>query len=56
MEFIKANRDAEEIIVPSLTLPAWSETFIGRRTWTYYTIHGGDLNSKFEHSHNVMFA
>ena len=56
-EYIKANRDAEEIVVPRLVLPAWSESIIGNRTWTNFSlIGGGDLSPDFNNNHNILFA
>ena len=56
-KIINANRDAEELVVPHLVLPSWSETVVGQRTWTRYALIGGaDLYSFVEGNKNIMFA
>ena len=56
-KFINDSRDAEEIVVPCLVLPTWSESIIGNRTWTKSSlIGGGDLNRDFNNNHNILFA
>ena len=37
-KIIEANRNADEIVVPYLELPSWSEDIVGQRTWTNYAI------------------
>ena len=56
-KIINANRDAEELVVPHLVLPSWSESIVGQRTWTKFVlITGADLYSFFEGNKNIMFA
>lgn len=56
-KIIEANRNAEEIVVPYLKLPSWSEDIVGQRTWTNYAIWwGADLEPYPEGNRNIMFA
>ena len=56
-EIIEANRNADEIIVPYLELPSWSEDIVGQRTWTNYALWwGADLEPEVNGNRNIMFA
>ena len=56
-KIIEANRNAEEIVVPYLELPSWSEDIVGQRTWTNYALWwGADLEPEQNGNRNIMFA
>lgn len=55
-EIINQNRDAEEIIVPRLVIPYWSEKLIGERTWTQECIVLGDIQSSYENTRYITFS
>ena len=56
-KIIEANRNAEEIIVPYLELPSWSEDIVGQRSWTKYALWwGADLEPDPKGNRNIMFA
>ena len=57
LEFVKADRDAEEIIVPPFKLPTFAETVAGQRSWTKISLlGGGDLTTNPDNNRNIMFA
>ena len=56
-KIIEANRNADEIVVPYLKIPSWSESFVGDRSWTQFIVDwGADLEPYFEGNRNIMFA
>ena len=55
-EIIDANRNSDEIIVPPLEIPSWSESIIGRRTYSEYAIKAGDIGDSPEFFRNLIFA
>ena len=55
-EIINQNRDAEEIIVPHLVIPNWSEKIIGERTWTQEAVFLGDIQSTYENTRYITFS
>lgn len=56
-EYIAAHKDDDLITVKPLEIPAWSETFLGTRTWDKITLRwGGDLESFIEGSRGITFA
>ena len=56
LEIINSIRDADEVVVTRLVLPTWSEKIIGNRTWTNFSLIGGDINPDFNNNHNILFA
>lgn len=56
-ELIEKNRNADEIVVPCLKIPSWSEKIVGQRTWTQFVIDwGADLEPYYSGNRNLMFA
>lgn len=56
-EIIAANSNADEIVVPYLKIPRWSEPVIWQRTWTQFDIDwGADLEPYETGNRNIMFA
>ena len=56
IEYIMQNRDAEEIVVPVMSLPSWIKSFVGQRTWTDFTLQYGVIRAFPDNYCNVMFA
>lgn len=57
MEYVLAHKGDDLITVPPLEIPAWSETFLGTRTWDELTLWwGGDLEADLKGNRDIMFA
>ncbi len=56
MEIVNENRNAEEIVVPALKLPYWSEIVLGQRTYTKFVFRVGDLRPYTNGIRNIMFS
>ncbi|MBQ9441553.1 MAG: hypothetical protein IJU55_00885 [Selenomonadaceae bacterium] len=56
-KIIEENKNADEIVVPYLKIPSWSEDIVGQRSWTQVIVDwGADLEPYFEGNRNIMFA
>lgn len=56
-QIIEANRNADEIVVPYLEIPSWSEDIVGQRTWTQLAVDwGADLEPYDGGNRNIIFA
>ena len=56
-KIIEQNKNADEIVVPYLKIPSWSEDFVGERTWTQFAIDwGADLEPYDGGNRNIIFA
>ena len=52
-----AHKNDDLIIVPPIKLPAWSEKFLGSRTWDRLTLLlGGDLKNYDYNNRNITFC
>lgn len=52
-----AHKNDDLIIVPPIKLPAWSEKFLGSRTWDNLTLLlGGDLKNYDYNNRNITFC
>ena len=57
MNFVEQHRAEDLIIVQPLEIPAWSETFLGTRTWDKMTLWwGGDLEPAIDGNRDITFA
>ena len=56
LAYVDANRDAEEIVVPFMSLPSWIKVFVGQRTWTDFIFKYAVLRPEPESHRNIMFA
>ena len=56
LEIVNENRNAEEIVVPALKLPYWSEIVLGQRTYTKFVFRVGDLRPYTNGIRNIMFS
>jgi len=56
-KIISLHKNDDLIIVPPLEIPAWSEIFLGTRTWDNLTLWwGGDLESDEKGNRGILFA
>ena len=56
-ELIAEQKNNRIVVVPPIELPAWSETFLGSRTWDEFALEqGGDLYWKDYNNRNIVFA
>ena len=56
-KIIAAHKNDDLIVVPSIKLPAWSEKFLGSRTWDKLTLLlGGDLKNYNYNNRNITFC
>ncbi|MBR4641752.1 MAG: hypothetical protein IKO74_03395 [Selenomonadaceae bacterium] len=54
---VAAHKNDDLIVVPPIELPAWSERFLGSRTWDKLTLLlGGDLKSYDSNNRNIIFC
>ena len=57
IKIVAAHKNDDLIIVPPIELPAWSETFLGSRTWDKLTLLlGGDLKPYDFNNRNITFC
>jgi len=56
LAYADANRDADEILVPYMSLPAWIKSLVGQRTWTDFIFKYCILSPELESHRNIMFA
>ena len=56
IEYATQNRDADEVVVPFMSLPSWIKNFVGQRTWTDYIFKYAVLRPELESHRNIMFA
>ena len=56
-KIVAAHKNDDLIVVPPIDLPAWSEKFLGSRTWDRLTLLlGGDLKSYDSNNRNILFC
>lgn len=56
-ELVAAHKNDDLIVVPPIKLPAWSEKFLGSRTWDKLTLLlGGDLKNYDSNNRNILFC
>ena len=57
MDYVEVHRSDDLITVAPLEIPAWSDTFLGTRTWDELTLWwGGDLEADLKGNRDIMFA
>ena len=57
IKIVAAHKNDDLIVVPSIKLPAWSEKFLGSRTWDKLTLLlGGDLKNYNYNNRNITFC
>ena len=56
-KIISFHKNDNLIVVPPIEVPAWSEIFLGTRTWDNMTLWwGGDLESDVKGNRGILFA